>query len=427
MNHELVASCRAGTDGERHAIENDGIGNRARTGEAHRGTRVLAAHGIASAGASHHVVIRRDGAEVGARRGGERSTGIGRRVGDAHAADIEEVTAQCSREVHALAMLRVDLRGHGQGDASELVARGIQHFATPVEQAAQRAARNTARDVDRAAGGLQRELQARGIERILHRRDGGGRGAQHQRLTIADENVERGIALGHHGHAYLGGQLIDELIALIEQVVGRLSGLLDGHRDIAVQACHALRQHGDFAGLDGQPRIHVGGHFAQPRVVTLQAVDQRPALREQHLAGRNGARCAGDFVQRVGVTLHRGAETVGGIAEQIVETLGLRSEGFETCKRAAGAAGLLREKLVVHAPHLRRVDSAADPVGSIGLRRARFKFNALAGVTLRRDVCDVVGGRVQRALQGAQTRQTCPEHVSHCSSSSWVSAFRAPT
>ena len=33
----------------------------------------------------------------------------------------------------------------------------------------------------------------------------------------------------------LDGQLVDELVALIEQVVGRLAGLLDGHGDLAVQ------------------------------------------------------------------------------------------------------------------------------------------------------------------------------------------------
>ena len=63
-----------------------------------------------------------------------------------------------------------------------------------------------------------------------------GRGAEHQRLAGADENVERGFAFGDHGHADLGGQLVDELVALIEQVVGRLAGLLDGHGDVAVEA-----------------------------------------------------------------------------------------------------------------------------------------------------------------------------------------------
>ena len=48
-------------------------------------------------------------------------------------------------------------------------------------------------------------------------------------------------------------------------------------------------------------------------------------------------------------------EPLLGVAEQVVEALGLRREGVESRQRAAGAAGLLREELVVDAPHLRRV------------------------------------------------------------------------
>ncbi len=65
------------------------------------------------------------------------------------------------------------------------------------------------------------------------------RGAQHQRLAVADENVERGFAFGDHGDTHLGGKLVDELVALIEQVVRRLTGLLYGDGDFAVE----LRKH----------------------------------------------------------------------------------------------------------------------------------------------------------------------------------------
>ena len=89
-----------------------------------------------------------------------------------------------------------------------------------------------------------------------------------------------------------------------------------------------------------------------------------------------------------------------------------------TCGPARRGTGRKRADLL-------GVDAAADPVAAIGLRTARGELHALARVAHGRNVCDVMGGRVQRRLQGAQTRKTCPEHVSHCSSSASISASSA--
>ena len=63
----------------------------------------------------------------------------------------------------------------------------------------------------------------------------------------------------------LDGQLVDELIALVEQIVGRLAGLLDRDGDVAVQACDALRERGNFARFAAEPGVHLGRHLAQAR------------------------------------------------------------------------------------------------------------------------------------------------------------------
>ena len=85
------------------------------------------------------------------------------------------------------------------------------------------------------AGVLQRQQCAFRIERIDLGGDLRRLRAEHQRLAIADEYVERRIAFGDDGNADLGRQLVDERIALIEQVVGRLAALLDGDGDVAVE------------------------------------------------------------------------------------------------------------------------------------------------------------------------------------------------
>ena len=106
-------------------------------------------------------------------------------------------------------------------DAAELVARRIEHLAAPVEQSAERAAGDHARQMSTVPppAVLQRQQRAFRVERIdlggdLRRVD-----AEHQRLAIADEYVERRIAFGDHGNADLARQLVDERVALVEQIV----------------------------------------------------------------------------------------------------------------------------------------------------------------------------------------------------------------
>ncbi len=249
MNDELVARRHAGAYGYRQAIEQQRIEGGSRAGEGDRGARVLAPHRVAGAGARDHVVVGGERAEIHARSRGHGAGGVGRGRHHAYPAHVEEVAAQRAGEVHALAMLGVDLRGHGQRDAAQLVAGRIEHLLAPVEQSAELAARDAARDVHGARCSLQRQLHAFGVERILGRGDLRGRGAQHQRLAGADEHIQRGLAFGDHADAHLRGKLVDERVALIEQVVGRMAGLLNGSGDVAVQARDALREHIDFAGL----------------------------------------------------------------------------------------------------------------------------------------------------------------------------------
>jgi hypothetical protein len=295
-------------------------------------------------------------------------------------------------------MLGIHLVRDGEADAPELVARRLEHFAAPVEQAAEGAARDCARDVHGARGGSQCELHAFGIERIGDRRDFRSSGAEHQRLAVADEYVDRAGAFGDRGHAHLGGDLVDQAVALVEQVVRRLAGILGGNGDFAVETGDALRQQGHLARFAGEARIDVGGHLAQPPVVILQPLRERAALRQQHLAGGNGSGRARYFAQGVGIGLQRSSETVGRVAQHVVEPLGLRRECVEAREIPAAAAALGGQELIIDAPHLARVHAVADPARADHGGLARREFGTLPAVTGRRDVRDVVGRGVQRTL-----------------------------
>ena len=120
--------------------------------------------------------------------------------------------------------------------------RRIELFAAEIQQAAERAAGNVATDVHRAARCLQGNRELRGIERILDRRELVHVRAEHERLAAADEHVD-GAAVLHHGvHGDLLRELVEQAVALIEQVVRRLpAGAGDARRNLVVQARDALR------------------------------------------------------------------------------------------------------------------------------------------------------------------------------------------
>ena len=96
-------------------------------------------------------------------------------------------------------------------------------FAAEIQQAAERAAGNVATDVDRAARRLQgnRELRRNRTDPAIVvswfdvRTD-------HERLAAADEYVDRAAVLPHGVHGDLLRELVEQAVALIEQVVRRL-------------------------------------------------------------------------------------------------------------------------------------------------------------------------------------------------------------
>jgi hypothetical protein len=140
----LVAGRGTRANDDRHAIGKDGIERRARARECDRVARILAPQRENTTIVRENVVARAYGAGVRARDRDVRRAAVRRDVRDADPADVEEVAAHRAGEGHALAVLSIDLSRDRERDATELVARGFEHFAAPVEKPAERAARDAA-------------------------------------------------------------------------------------------------------------------------------------------------------------------------------------------------------------------------------------------------------------------------------------------
>jgi len=131
-----------------------------------------------------------------------------------------------------------------KGGTVAVLVRAERH-APPVERPPLRLA------VFRRAGAFR-------IERIGRDRDLRWLVSQYQRLSVADEHVDRRSVGGDGRDAYLLRQLTDELVALIKQVVGRLPALLKRDGDVVVEPGDTLGERRDFLRLDAEPRIELG-------------------------------------------------------------------------------------------------------------------------------------------------------------------------
>jgi hypothetical protein len=132
------------------------------------------------------------------------------------------------------------------GHLAERVARRVEHVVAEGEQPAQLAARHVAGDVDRPRRRAQRDPDARCVERIGRRGERGRLVAEHERLARADEDVQRTVVLGHRADGYPGRQLVDQQVALVEQVVRRLPRATHRSDDLLVEV-----------GDRGRERVHL--------------------------------------------------------------------------------------------------------------------------------------------------------------------------
>ncbi len=137
-------------------------------------------------------------------------------------------------------------------------------------RAAERAAGDAAGDVDRrAARALEADGVPAGIVRIGGRDDRRRFLADDERLAAADEHVDLAVALFDRADVDVLRELVDEQVALVEQVVGRLVGARVRGGNLVVEVGNALRERRDFGRLAGDRAFDLLAELAELRVVGL--------------------------------------------------------------------------------------------------------------------------------------------------------------
>ena len=98
----------------------------------------------------------------------------------------------------------------------------------------------------------------------------------HQRLSVADIHIGGAVILQLHADLNFLVQLVDDLVALIEQIIGHLPlPVGDGALDIAIQCSDLLRIVIDRADASGDLIVESVGDVGQPLIDRLEAVHDK--------------------------------------------------------------------------------------------------------------------------------------------------------
>ena len=251
------------------------------------------------------------------------------------------------------------------------------------------------------------ELLLRRVLVVGHRRQRVGGAADHERLTVADEQIDRAVGLRDRGRSGETGDLLHERVALIEQVVGDLvvGRVAPVGQDVLVESGHLLRERVDRRDRIADLTIDVVTLRLQATAEIVEARCQRARGRQQCLARRGIGRVGGD-------RLHGREERVGGrrqarrrIGEIAVD---LRSLGRVRAGAGAGRGAVAQRRgqvVAVDATDARHVRAGAEVAAAGELRDRRRLHDLLAREARRVDVGDVLAGRGEACLRRAQPRQ----------------------
>jgi hypothetical protein len=349
-----------------------------------------------------------DGADLG--RAGAVVVGgggdIGRRL---H----EEILALLAGAVDAELVLGIEGEGHAGREAADGVLDAVEGAAAKIEDAAQFAARERAfRQRGHLVAGGVADRHPGQVGRRLHRRQGEGLLADDDRLAVADRDVQRIVAAGRDGGLDVLVELHDELVALVEQVVGFASFDRAEGADPGVQL-------GDLAGISVD-QVDVGfdlgvdavADFLEAGVDLLEAAGQRFRGRQQRLARRDRGAIAGHVLHRRKEVLDRRRQARGGIGQQVVDLADLGIIGVQCGAGSGRGAHLLVQEFVAVALDLGNLGPGADEANAGFHRRRRGLHHALAAVAVHVGVGDVMAGRGQRGLCREQPAFADTEEIS---------------
>ncbi len=368
------------------------------------GVAVAQAHDAEATGFHAHLVVGSD-QRLRVAHHGAHLTGaaVGRRC-DAlgGCGRHEEVLARVAIEVHAQGMLLIHQTGRGQGDAPELVGRRGQVVVEEAHHAGQLATGQRAIGQRRTHAALHEvDADARVVHGIGLRGQLGGLRAQHQRLAAAHEDVDRTGLAGHGGDLDAPAEFGQQLIALVEQVVGRVRGAR-GLDDALVDLGQVLREAVDVVG-DG---LHLLLRGVAQQVELARAVAQAAGEfvgpRDDDQARRGVARRRGEVGPGVEHVVERHAQPLLARGEHGLELLQAGQARGVGRGHRAGLTRLAREVLVVGALHRGHLHALAEIAATGELITRAGQHHVLARIARRVDVGDVVADDLQRREVGIE-------------------------
>ena len=327
----------------------------------------------------------------------------------------EEVTTDLTIKVHAGRVLGIEERGNPDRHAPKCILRLVQHLVTETQQATKAATGHLLRDVDREATGLADD-QFFVICRL--RVVGHGQGvvvaADHQRLTGADEYIHRPVTLFQRRHVGELAEVVDQLVALIEDVVGDAAGGAVQCADPRVDRSQRLRKGVDLTDLAFEVAVQLMADILQPAVEGIEAIAQLTGSVEHHRARGYRGRVIGDIVDTRKKLLQRIIDTRRGIGKHVVDLPCALLKDRKLLVRRGVVANARSQVTVITASDRRHLDAGPDVTLRGNLRRARIQLHNLAAVALGIDVGDVVPCRLHLPLEGVERTDANIDDACHC-------------
>jgi hypothetical protein len=245
----------------------------------------------------------------------------------------------------------------------------------------------------------QGQARALGVEGVGLDGELVGLRTQHELLPAADEDAHRAVARIHGAHCEVLGDVVDQFVAPVEQVVGRLAAA-QGAADLVVDVGQLPGQVVHLLNLQTQLGVDAGLQVG--KLLASAGVAGRHLLgaAQHHLArGRVGG--------AAGHVDHGVEELVGGVAQAVLTGREDQLQAQQVVAQRAVAPGLGTravgfgaQEAVVGAGDRVHVHALAQEATAGELRRCCGKHHLLARKAGRVRVGDVVAGDAHGSLVG---------------------------
>ena len=304
-------------------------------------------------------------------------------------------------------VLRVHRLADGDGHAPEQVAAFGQVVVLKAQQACHLAAAQHA-FVELHLGGRAGLLEGQHllaaarteIRGVLDRQQG-GLVAQHQGLAAGHKHADRSVIGGHLRCLDVLVQLADQLVALVQQVVGGLA--------VAFGAGNLLVHGGNVPGqaVDcHHAALELLGHGVADLIEPLRCVPHARGgfvhARQGHAAGREVHGRAHHIRQRIHHVVDGRADAAGASAEDLLQLAqAVHAHGVARVHRRRRCR-LAREQLAVVAQDGLHIHTLADVATAGELALHGLQHHGLARVARGADIGNVVACGLQGHLVGQQ-------------------------